>query len=343
METYSMEPRKRSDSLQGSDKRSHPLRLSIIPALGLVLAACGGGGGGGGGGGNPLTLDRDDVVEPGVTRLTNAARNAPRSGSVTQGTRASSGVTTDRVRFVNNRVEIETGDGVRRTRTAPTSRTSEPSVLEAEDERAVALVFTELTLTPGNADPVAAAFDPTDPVTFGLWAYTISDDDIVWGVFADGLTASLTPLGDIPTTGTANYSGTTVLAYRLRNPDGTESGFGAGEVALTADFGNGEVNGTITDLHAEDDDGNFGALDDPITINLEAASIDTSADGGFFRGDTSFDASSPLTATGEGKWGGQFFGSSAQNVAGTWGIAGTLNDGSTETHVEAVGAFGAER
>lgn len=324
------------------------LLLSIMPALALVLAACGGGGGGSNSRINPrieiLRLDRDNVVEPGGAALEAAARSEPRQGSVTQGTHATSGVTVDRVRFTNNRVEIDTGDAMRTTETAPRSRSDEPVELLSEDDRAAAFLFTELTLNPSAEEPVTAAFDPTDPITFGLWAYAEDNDDIVWGVFADGLAASLTPLLRIPRSGTATYSGATALAYRTRMGGETNSGFGAGEVRLVADFDSGDVSGTIMDIHTEDDNESFEAIEAPLSIDLEDASIDFNSNGGFFKGEASFRVEPPLTVNEEvGHWGGQFFGLFARNIGGTWGIAGELSGNGERWEIEAVGAFGVTR
>ena len=181
-----------------------------------------------------------------------------------------------------------------------------------------------------------------DHLSFGIWAYDMDQDGplpTVLGVFADGEEFT----GALPTTGSATYTGKTFGISGISGEDGVSDL--VGDVTLEADFGAASVSGMINNLHIQGGgDERFSLLGDGITVMLGAADID----GIFFKGDTSIAPGSGIT--GEGKWGGQFFGGAPTDgettpplIGGTWGATVDVpesGDDPAQT-IEAIGAFGA--
>lgn len=153
------------------------------------------------------------------------------------------------------------------------------------------------------------------------------------GIFVDG--SDPFRQADIPSlTGTATYEGFASAAYVDTNIDpqfgwGKEASLLA-EVTLTASFGSGSENGTVSgtirnfqsDYDPEYPEDPFSLQTVPTALTLRSAPIGNSHSG-FFTGDTAmtFDGSSF-----SGKWGGQFYGNGQADgkpgsTAGTFGAA----------------------
>ena len=140
------------------------------------------------------------------------------------------------------------------------------------------------------------------------------------------------------TTGTATYNGSAFAHYLDTNVDPSTNEGGesylTGTVTLTADFGGGTQNGTVSGRV----DISSSLTGTSAAVTLGSAPIGDSHSG-FFTGDTAmtFDGSSF-----SGKWGGQFYGNGQADgkpgsAAGTFGAA--TSDGSKAI----LGAFGAHK
>jgi len=177
----------------------------------------------------------------------------------------------------------------------------------------------------------------TDYLAGGVWLYVPQDfreGDYSFGAFADGNNPfqyqTATALE-----GSATYDGVAAGAYCECSDGATEPGmiglFEA-DVALTADFGQNMISGSVTNFVLDGD-----TSDDTAIYLLETGIGDVA--GGFFSGDTSFDETvSGARGPVAGKWGGNFYGDvNGENAPGS--VAGTFG-ASSDTH-SYLGAFGA--
>ena len=147
-----------------------------------------------------------DVGNPPTGLMSGAARNAPRAGSVTQGSRGEAGITADRVSWTGNGVRIETR---LLTRNVTNDNDIDPGsgLTYFTDSGQTAIAAVVSGISGASAGLPAPHFDPNDPVVFGPWMYRTSDGGLVWGMFADGLAASEAPGSP------GTYRGTTVGVY----------------------------------------------------------------------------------------------------------------------------------
>jgi len=209
---------------------------------------------------------------------------------------------------------------------------------EEDDGREVVMIYTDRQ---NQAD--------TDYLVGGIWLFA-SDDGSEHAVaaFADGPDANLTPTAYLTTTATATYRG---VAYGIgvgRDFEQYSWEFQA-PVRLTASFGvSPTISGTIPTLADRDvavDSGErFNEFTDDegnpeTSLTLGSATISTTAAGGFFTGDVTGTtvAEDGTTLNYLGKWGGQFYGTQAQTVGGTFGASGSI--GTEEETI--MGMFGA--
>ena len=146
------------------------------------------------------TTQLPTVRGPDAALVASAARNAPRAGSVTQGSRGA-GTTADRVSWTGNGVQVE---GMTLTEDVTESIDLASGLKYYTDSGrngAVAAVATGIARSSGQA-----LFDASDPVVFGPWMYR-TGSGFVWGMFADSLRA-------IESTGIPGaYDGTTIGVY----------------------------------------------------------------------------------------------------------------------------------
>jgi hypothetical protein len=140
----------------------------------------------------------------------------------------------------------------------------------------------------------------------------------------------------MPTAGSATYSGT----YKgIAIADGYSPANHTGAANMTANFGAGTVNGSITNLS-----GSAYSISSPF---LTGPSLPGSATIGFngtitgtqFAGTTTFNSPSG-TSTGSGKVVGGFFGVGAPEAAGVMSTKITTNSGQTATML---GTFGMKK
>ena len=311
-------------------------------ALGFALSGCGGSSGAGTPAVSPPPTPTVSSLGTSGLRGTakwaaRAARSDPSPGSVAQSSNIdSTGATADRidVEFNNDifRLTQVAGEGweIGTGNAEPWDEGPENAigfVRQEDDGRRFLIAYT-----------IAPEGGGTDWLAAGIWAFVPNSeqsDDYEFGAFADGVSFLGENLQAL--TGDATYTGEAVGVYYSQLPnDGEASPFGA-DVNLTASFGDanvlGSISGTISGVETESGSP-LGA-----TLTLGTALIGDS-DSGFFTGNTS------MTFGGRsygGRWGGQFFGSSATDtpsfVAGTFG-ATTGEGGATGS---LVGAFGAER
>ncbi len=244
-----------------------------------------------------------EVGNPSTDLMSAAARNAPRAGSVTQGSRGEAGTTADRVRWTGSGVRIEN-----RLLTQDVTGDLDPvSGLRYFTDRsrnAVAAVVS--SVSSGSDGQPRPHFDTSDAVVFGPWMYRTPSDQFVWGMFADGLAneADATP---VPGT----YRGTTIGVYT--DAAGIVDFFTARvELELAEDE---SLTGTIDQVRSVD--GGPVQIGDALpTIALEiagAAPVD-----GLRKGDTAFLIGGARQQGASGKWGAAFFEDGV--AAGTWGV-----------------------
>ena len=245
--------------------------------------------------------DVPEVGGPAADLMSAAARNAPRAGSVTQGSRGA-GTTADRVRWTGSGVQIE-GRSLTRDVTGDIDPDSGLRYFTDSGQTAVAAVVSGISSESG---PPVPHFDPNDPVVFGPWMYRTPSDEFVWGMFADRLANE----ADVdPAPGT--YRGTTIGVYT--DAAGTVDFFTARvELVLAAD---GSLTGAIDQVRSVE--GVPVELDDgPPTIELEMAAA--VSDDGLRKGETAFKIGGTAQPGADGKWGAAFFEDGV--AAGTWGV-----------------------
>ena len=173
--------------------RARPLSLVATAALTLlVLSACSPPG--------PAPSENDPqdgntqppeagtlpaVRSPSANLMSAAARNAPRAGSVTQGSRAEAGTTADHVRWTGDGVWIE-GFHLTKEVTGEIDPHSGMRYFTDSGHTAVAAVVSRNIAAGPAMSRRRRTSTPNDPVVFGPWMYRTAGG-LVWGMFADGL------------------------------------------------------------------------------------------------------------------------------------------------------------
>lgn len=318
--------------------------LSVcIPALALgLLFSYGCGGGSDGQSGSPNQESRrvlDSVASKAEENdaheeISEASRNFPKAGSVVQSSNASGGVTTD---SVSVEASYEGGQVRYRVRNSSVgwsvdSNNLDTTVLQRFSggwdgiELMKRLQSGDLYVDVYSEDRVK---QNEDYVAGGLWIYVPDSaeqiEDLSLGIFADG-NDPFNQSDFAALTGTEIYRGDATLMYSV---DGYIS-FADAQITLTIDFDRQTVKGEIHSF--VDDD---GELVPGIEVLLEETRIGSS-DSGFFRGETDLETASD---SGEGKWGGQFFGNGSGTLpriaGGTFGIA------TADGELTALGVWGA--
>ena len=201
----------------------------------------------------------------------------------------------------------------------------------------------EIERLPAGATPIDGSRSLSTPdadyLAGGVWL-VVPDDATevhayVFGAFADGRDPfDQTNLQAL--TGTAIYEGDATGVYSEVAADSTNIGYFDGDVMLTADFGDGSANGTISGMISDFEIDGVAAEDG--MLNLGQADIG-SQDSGFFQG---LVTGSDTERTYEGQWGGQFFGN-GETDGKPGSVAGTFGGHSTDDAVSFVGVFGAHR
>lgn len=307
----------------------------------------------------PTTQTRHDIIN-------NAATNIPIAGSVSQGSRRGQ---TQQGQVTPNAVTWNGsgGDGIRVTvggiSAQPDPGDGTNSILEGvnspagvlnlvtdpdsdSDGSAIVQVVSNVTYTSGE-DTFTPSFSgggANPNLVFGIWATENAGGDITAiGAFADG---TETPSGAVPTSGT--YTGNLFAFYQEFLSDGEirKANYSVASVTLTV-ADDGSVSGTVSGIADKNgpDSESFTSIDnedeEATTVVLTAASP-ASTDGGFFQSTTSVSrgGQTPSGGSSTGRWGGQFFGDSGQNIAGTIGLNMRYETGGSFT---VFGSFSADR
>ena len=304
------------------------LVLGLLPLYGCGGGGGSGGGGSGGGGSGGGALALDSVIskaeeEYAEQKISEAAENKPGRGSVTQSSNASGdGVTTDRVSvtasysggqvqyIVQNSTAVwsvdSAVDNTVLARSADSTWDGAELIKRLPDGDLYVDVYSEKRVRE-NKDYVAGGFWIFVPAT------ATRVDDLDLGVFGHG---SAPFQGNFPTSGFGKHVGQATFMY---SEDGRIN-FAEGTVRLDVDFTGKMVSGRIIVL----DDGG-----EPTGVELWLKPEPFgNSNSGFFQGDT--DLSQTPGFSGEGKWGGQFFGngSGTPRVAGgTFGVTGRNANG----------------
>ncbi|MDD9858022.1 MAG: hypothetical protein OXU96_08260 [Gammaproteobacteria bacterium] len=334
-----------------------------------ALAGCGGGGGGSSGtSGSRVSLNTlSDTVDTSTAR--SAARNfagaTPRAGSVTQTSNTNNaGVTQDTIA-----ADARYGAGGELVVTVRRTDSENAAIALGNDGNSpgtVVVARDDNLISPNNnryrgrvlgrATAGGIAFTrvftdrltqaDTDYLVGGVWLLipdgAASTRDLEIGAFADGPNANLTPAAYLTTDATATYRGDAHGLYLGRDTIGEFGGEFQGDVRLTATFGgtpaiSGSISGFQERAIGETD---FSSLADNPALTLESATIDGTSAGGFFTGNTRATATmGGAIRTFSGKWGGQFYGSQANSVGGTFGGSTSGNPDGYELNF--IGAFGA--
>lgn len=257
-----------------------------------------------------------NVGDPPQDLMSSAARNAPRAGSVTQGSRGEAGTTADRVRWAGSGVQIED-----RLLTVNVTGEIDPEsgLTYFTDSGQTALAAVVSRISGGSGGQPRPHFSPTDPVLFGPWMYRTSGDEFVWGMFVDGLAASEAPGSP------GTYRGITVGVYT--DAEGEVDFFTAQvELVLASD---GALRGSI---------GQVMDSNGPVELpgGLPTITLNPVPRADLLSGETAFEIGGTAQSGVAGKWGAAFFEGGV--AAGTWGVTGA-----TPFPFSVVGAFSATR
>jgi hypothetical protein len=197
---------------------------------------------------------------------------------------------------------------------------------------------TELTLADGGK--VTAAFGTMTYTLLGVWAYAPASGNKAY--LGQVVTGYGTPQASVPTTGTANYSGTggAIGAYAV--PSGTnaiELGIVSGDISLNVNFAGNTTSGSFTNMTAK-------AAGSSTTTPWNSLSLS----GTLTRGANAATLDGPMTTTGSagtagfssaatGAFHGALYGPTAQEVGGTWRLTESTASGGKA----AFGTFGAHQ
>ena len=330
----------------------------VVPVLaGLALAlsvfACGGG--------------DDSSTQAPPTRsqlISNAAEAIPVAGSVSQGSRRQGLATLDRVTW-NGRggSEITVRVGSVEAQTAPGDDTSD--ILEDSNSPAgvvtlvtdpnsgsanfaIVQVVSDVSYTATSGEFTPAFSVASNPnLVFGIWATATAGGNITAiGAFADG---TETPSDAVPTSGT--YTGNLFAFYHdIDDNEEVGSNYSVASITLTV-ADDGSVSGTVSGIADKGSSDSFRFIDSrdegAFSIALESATPSTTDDGGFFQSPTSLRLGGQTIpssrGTSTGRWGGQFFGDSGQNIAGTIGVNWLYPPGEGGGSFTVFGSFSATR
>lgn len=175
--------------------------------------------------------------------------------------------------------------------------------------------------------------------TFGQWNITPSGSTTATASLGFYSVGSPTPAANVPTTGSATYTGG-ALGVASLNSSSTSYLF-SGIATLNAVFSSGTISGAITGINAYSGQTNSpaGTLND---IDLTGGTIS----GNGFAGSASTSSTAGTAANFSGATGsfrGNFFGPAAQEAGGTFNLTNTTTTGTTTTNALISGSFGAHR
>lgn len=337
------------------------VRLAASVSL-LALAACGGGGGtpntiaspgnnAGGSGGN--TTPTISIGAPDTPRVTiqgvpafNFTTNPPPVGTVI-------GLLGPAVK-VTSTVVSAAGTGTGGTATYRGTVTSNGTVFPVFDLKIPALSLNATnvrgdatTVTLADGGTVAAAIGTLNYTLLGAWTYAPAGGGTSY--LGTTVTGSGTAPANVPTSGSATYSGSSghggaLGVYFVPSGTGTiTSGTLAGNASVTANFTNGAVTGTLSNMTATPAAGGTATPWNDValsaTVSREPATV-------FFNGSTST-GNAPagagpagFSSAATGSLQGGFYGPNAEEVGATWSLTEPNAAGGGKT---AFGAFAGAR
>ncbi|HJT06026.1 MAG TPA: transferrin-binding protein-like solute binding protein [Stellaceae bacterium] len=292
------------------------------------LAACGGGGGGGGG------SSAMAVPPPPATATFTPSQNSLSfaNNAFTSASSDSDGgqitLTADamgRARFITLNIPLRGAASYNHTFDLSTA------VLGTGSFAGFALVRDGGTLPDGSMpNNLILDLDPNLSFSvYGLWLNVRSADASGHETGAVGGVAfgNLTPIGSLPTAGTATYTGRTIGAAIT----GTSSSFLTGTVSLSADFTHMTIGGSF----------NINAVTGPTSttpwgsFTLPSTGIVATGGSYTYGGINNLTGTIPGGALTGSSLNGHFYGPTGEETAGTWSVSSSTT--------QAVGAFGAKR
>ncbi len=342
--------------------------LPVLAGLALALSvfACGG----------DDSSTQPTTQEPGPTtpmttseHIETAAKNAPRPGSVTQGSHSRGSITESTVSWNNGARSVTINRDASTSVTLqadPEDATNKSPILEEVNsptgvidlipdpdstQRAIAQVLSGLSYGDTSGETFSPSFTlaASPPVVFGIWAVQNQERRVTTiGSFADGGNEADTPAGSIPSDGT--YTGALLAFYQDFDTSGNinDVDYSVGQVTLTVS--DGSVTGSISSIanSTSDDSDAFRFVDsedERLRVILNAAPLPADGASHFFSGTTSATSGGQSLSTGqggsiEGSWGGEFFGQTGQYIGGTIGLNVRVPNGTSFT---VFGSFSAQR
>jgi hypothetical protein len=311
-------------------------RSTIALALTLITVGCGGGGssgGGGGGGGSSTAIPftswsnvrpNTEIVAPAISTETTFTENL--AGTITSVGNFKSyyGIEFREAFGADGKVvraSITTGDGDRITFNTADGAKFVPisngyaTLATNKDESAFGLV-------------VEPGFQGWNYQTFGVWSKNPSQGQP--GKVGSVSTGTFTPAGNIPSAGVANFVGT--AAGNHVSVGGFESSLISSNMLMTVDFKNRTANFKTTDTLISRTGERWSTYSG---LNMSGVMTVTAG-----QNQLSGSASTPGFGGSVGKLSGpiygRFYGPSAQEVGGTFGLKGS----GVETYI---GGFGGKR
>jgi hypothetical protein len=199
------------------------------------------------------------------------------------------------------------------------------------------------TVTLADGSKVSAATATLTYTLLGAWSYFPTNGGPAY--IGQTVTGSLTPVGSIPASGSATYTGSgssggAVGAFFVPSGNGTiQGGSVTGNVSLTVNFTANTASGSLTNMTANTTANGSGTT----PWNDLSLSGTLARTGGSLSGTVS--TSGPPSGAGNagfssaatGNFAASFYGPSAQETGGTW----TLHEGTGSGGKTAVGTFAA--
>jgi hypothetical protein len=158
------------------------------------------------------------------------------------------------------------------------------------------------------------------------------------GVYAVGVA---TPKSQMPTTGSAVYTGLTygqvASATGTGNSATSVNNDFSGVVSLTANFATAALTGSLSGLRTTYAGSPTWINDIDLSGTISGSTFSGTATAGTNAGNVY-----NITGT-TGKFGGGFYGPNAKEIAGTFSLSGTGSNGGTQSNTQMIGSFGAHK
>lgn len=316
------------------------MKLIVAGVLLLTLGACGGGGGGSDGGTTETAAPETDfsdpiVVSPGDSLPTDATMPVQLTGTAIESIFGGGngfeafGSPVDAILVTSTNTSGDASAGPDKLQLTANGETVEIDLRETVESSDVTFDGTTFSITTDSGSFLIQPFasytaNTMEYSVFGGWAKTANaadgstaSDKIRFGSFG-----SETPAESMPSSGSATYTGKSIGLASVTSGELALIGFTSSDVTVTTpDFNSVTIDSTNTSFSSLD----ANSLSNPETLDFNAT--------GTISG-TGFTAS-PTNAGRNGSVDGQFYGPSAEEVGGTFGISGS--------NIAYGGAFGAKQ